>query len=320
MRHDEDMLRKLGPLVLLVSLAHAGIVEDVRSALAQSNLAAADAELRAYRAHNPVTPEYLEALSWMARGALAAGHLDTAQTAASQTLAQAGEWLKTRALDADPHLPTALGAAYEVQAQVLVEQGKRAQAVATLRSALAKYSGTSIRARLQKNLNLITLVGQAAPELEVAQFLGSKPATLAQLKGKPVLLFFWAHWCQDCKAEVPIIARLQQEFSGQGLTVVGPTRYYGYTAQQEHAAPATELPYMEAVRQRFYSNLNMTVPVSARNFDRYGASTTPTLVLLDRGGRVALYHPGAMFYEDLRAAVAKVVTGPAGPPFSVGKP
>ena len=49
------------------------------------------------------------------------------------------------------------------------------------------------------------------------------------------------------------------------------------------------------------------VPVSKENFNLYGASTTPTLVLLDRAGRVALYHPGAMPYEDLRAAIEKVV-------------
>ena len=47
--------------------------------------------------------------------------------------------------------------------------------------------------------------------------------------------------------------------------------------------------------------------VSEANFTRYGASTTPTLVLIDRAGIVRLYHPGAMTYADLRAAVAKVI-------------
>jgi len=44
----------------------------------------------------------------------------------------------------------------------------------------------------------------------------------------------------------------------------------------------------------------MAVPVSEENFKRYGASTTPTLVLLDAKGVVRMYHPGAMSYEDLR--------------------
>jgi thioredoxin-related protein len=49
----------------------------------------------------------------------------------------------------------------------------------------------------------------------------------------------------------------------------------------------------------------MPVPLSQQNFKTYGASTTPTLVVLNRTGQVALYHPGAMPYEELRAAVQK---------------
>src|SRR5207302_3379287 len=131
---------------------------------------------------------------------------------AKQTKALILEQLKQRALDAEPHLPVALGAAFEVQAQALAARGKRTQAVSLLQSALQTYGKTSIRARLQKNLNLLALQGKPAPALRSDQFLGGKPPLLAQLKGSPVLLFFWAHWCGDCKAEAPIITQLRSEF------------------------------------------------------------------------------------------------------------
>jgi thiol-disulfide isomerase/thioredoxin len=131
---------------------------------------------------------------------------------------------------------------------------------------------------------------------------------VAQLKGSPVLLFFWAHWCADCKAEAPIITKLRTEFAPQGLTVLGPTRLYGYTAQVEHAAPSDELSYIDVVRHRFYAGLlDMSVPISKYNFDAYGASTTPTIVLLDRTGKVAMYHPGALPYDLLKSEIEKVV-------------
>jgi thiol-disulfide isomerase/thioredoxin len=120
-------------------------------------------------------------------------------------------------------------------------------------------------------------------------------------------MFFWAHWCGDCKAEAPIIAQLRSEYAGKGLKVIGPTRLYGYTAQLEHAKPSDELPYIDAVRHRFYGGLlDMPVPISKANFDAYGASTTPTLVLLDRAGKVAWYHPGAVPYGELRDEIEKV--------------
>ena len=177
-----------------------------------------------------------------------------------------------------------------------------------LRSALARYTNTSIAARLQKNLNLLALVGKPAPPLQETQYLGPKPPTLASLKGSPVLLFFWAHWCVDCKAEVPVIARLKQEFAPEGLVVIGPTQLYGYAAQGDDAPPDREKAYIEAVRERYYANLqDMPVPLSKQNFNAYGASTTPTLVVLNRAGQVAMYHPGALSYEELRGAVQKAV-------------
>jgi thiol-disulfide isomerase/thioredoxin len=295
-------------LIVLATPAWAGIVEDVRGAVAQNNFPSAEAALKSFRAQSGVTPEYLEAYSWMARGALSARDYSQAAAYAKQTEDLVREQLKQRSLDAEPHLPIALGAALEVQSQTLAARGQRSQAIAVLQTALRTYGNTSIRARLQKNLNLLSFDGKPAPALRAEQFLGSKPPVLAQLKGSPVLLFFWAHWCGDCKAEAPIITQLRSEFASQGLTVVGPTKLYGYTAQVEHAAPSDELAYIDLVRHHFYAGLlDMPVPISKYNFDVYGASTTPTLVLLDRTGKVAMYHPGALPYDQLRAEIEKVV-------------
>jgi thiol-disulfide isomerase/thioredoxin len=300
--------RKILIFIALATPAWAGIVEDVREALAQNSFTAADIYLKGYRAKNGVTGEYIEAYSWMARAALNARDYDQAAAYAKQTETLVLEQLKQRPLDAEPHLPIALGAALEVQSQTLAARGQRTQAVAVLQTALRTYGNTSIRPRLQKNLNLLSFEGRPAPALRAEQFLGSKPPVLAQLKGSPVLLFFWAHWCGDCKAEAPIITQLRSEFASQGLTVVGPTRLYGYTAQVEHAAPSDELAYIDAVRHRFYGGLlDMPVPISKYNFDVYGSSTTPTLVLLDRTGKVAMYHPGALPYEQLKSEIEKVV-------------
>ncbi len=231
---------------------------------------------------------------------------DRAQDYAKQIEAQARQQLLKRQLDTEPHLPNALGAAIEVEAQVFLSRGQRAQAIALLRRNLARYRATSIRARLQKNL--LGLSGQPAPPLNIAQYLGPKPNDLSALKGSPVLLFFWAHWCADCKSEGPIITQLRTEFGPKGLTVVAPTQLYGYAAQGEPAKPQAELAWIDRVWQHFYPGLGgIPVPISAANFNNYGCSTTPTLVLLDRSGRVALYHPGVLPYETLRAAVEKTV-------------
>jgi len=300
--------RLLAVLLALSAASFAGITDDVREALSRNNVSAAEAELQSYRGRQGVTLDYVEAISWMARADLLSHQLDRADNYAKQTETLSRQLLAKRPLDAEPHLPIALGAALEVQAQVLAARGETAQAVALLRRAVETYRNTSIRARLQKNLNVLGLAGQPAPPLKVTSYLGPKPVALSQLSGSPVLLFFWAHWCGDCKAEGPIIAQLGSEFGRRGLLLVAPTQLYGYAAQGEDATPKDELPYVQRVWQHFYPGLQgVPVPISKENFNLYGASTTPTLVLLDRAGRVALYHPGVMPYEDLRAAIEKVI-------------
>jgi thiol-disulfide isomerase/thioredoxin len=300
-------LRKLIPMSLLAITAMAGVVTDVETAMSHGNFPLAEAILQSYRAQHGVTPEFLEALSWLARGDLMTRQFDQADTRAKETEQLAVEALAKRNLDAEPHLPTALGAAIEVEAQVLTANGDRAGALALLRKDLAAYRSTSIRTRIQKNINLLTLEGRPAPALEEIDYLGAKPVPLAALRGKPVLLFFWAHWCPDCKQEEHILAALTREYSAKGLVLIAPTQHYGYVANGEEAGPADELKYIEQVRHQYYADLlSVPAPLSEANFRNYGASTTPTLVLIDRAGIVRLYHPGAMTLDELRAALNKV--------------
>ena len=73
-----QIISRFGFFLMLSSLAFGGIIQDIRGAIAQNNFSAADSELQSYRAQHGVDPEYLEALSWMARGSLAARQLDQA--------------------------------------------------------------------------------------------------------------------------------------------------------------------------------------------------------------------------------------------------
>ena len=303
----KNMARLLAILVVLSAIGYAGIADDAYTMVIRNQTAQAEAALKSYRAQKGVDSEYIDGLAWLARGMLFSKQFDRAEELARETDSLAKRQLGHKRLDSDPHLAAALGAAIEVQSQVLVERGQKTQAEALLRKQIAAYGNTSIRARLQKNLNLLSFAGKPAPELRAPQHLGPTPTSLAQMKGSPVLLFFWAHWCADCKIEGPIITQLRSEFGPKGLMVVAPTQYYGYGAQGEDAKPADELNWIRKVWQQFYPGLqSVPVPVSKTNFDAYGASTTPTIVLLAKDGRVAFYHPGALRYQELRAAVEKV--------------
>jgi thiol-disulfide isomerase/thioredoxin len=251
-----------------------------------------------------LTAEWLVAVSWLARGASFAEQWGVAERYAREAYDGSLELLKRRPLDADSHLPIALGASIEVLGQTYAGRGNRLAALEFLSQEHARYRGTSIEARLQKNFLLLSLEGKPFPGLERDQYLYRPPPTPGQLRGKVVLFYFWAHWCGDCKRQLPVLRELHADYAERGLVVVGPTRLYGYVARGEEASPGQELDYLRnAYRQKHPLPEWMGVPVSTRNFLRFGVSTTPTLVLVDRDGIVRLYNPGTLSYEELAAQI-----------------
>lgn len=221
----------------------------------------------------------------MARGSLAAQRFEKAADYAQMAHRSAVELLSSLDLDSEPSLASALGASIEVIAQSKDRAGCRAEAVLFLKNELAEYSLTLIGTRIRKNINLLTLEGQPAPELEMLEWLGPKPPSLSELHGRPVLLSFWAHHCSDSRAQGRVLMRIREKFESSRLALTGPTRRYGYLDEHRHkpALPQEETAHIRTVFNRYYSPLEgLPVPIRERNFDVYGVRTTPTLVIIDR--------------------------------------
>ncbi len=284
------------------------VVAQVQTAVQMKDYATAERMLSVMQSSSGVTPASVLALSWMGRGALGNGDYDRAEKYASETRNEALAQLKHRPLDAEPDLPLALGASIEVNAQALAAKGRRSEAVAFLQQEVNTWHATSIRLRIQKNLNLLTMEGKVAPALDITHYVGVPPVPLIALHGHAVLLFFWAHWCGDCKVEASMLQQLNAAYGPKGLVMIGPTQYYGIAANGLEAPPAVETKWIDENRLKYYGRVGpMAVPVSEKNFVTYGASSMPTFVLIDKAGIVRLYYPGKMTYEELAPQIAKLL-------------
>ena len=304
------MIRRFTPILFALCLAawaqqRVTIVNYVRAALAAGNFSAAEKGLAQYHSAVGATPEYIEALSWIGRARLAQRYFSAAEQNADEVRKLSLAELTKHKLDAEPHLPIALGASIEVQAQSLAGQNRRDEAVVFLQAELKRWQATSIRDRIQKNLNLLTLEGKPVPALDVSEGIGPvKPLPLSAHRGHPVLIFLWAHWCADCKNEISIVRKLEAAYGPRGLVVVAPTQHYGYVAGGQDAPPAIETRYIGEVFAKYYAGLGpVEVPLSEANFAKFGVSTTPTMVLVDGQGIVRLYNPGNASYELLASKI-----------------
>lgn len=292
-------------LTLCVSLRPADLlagdlVRGVRSKLSAGDLASGQAAVEAYRRMSGVDPEYLNALGWLARGAQMLGRPDLAGSYVAE--------LRREIRGEAPGLLLPLGAAIEVEGRLRLARDGRGEAIRYLEAELDRARDTALRSRIRKSLNLLTLEGQPAPELGLDDHVGTAPRPLADLKGKPVLLFFFAQWCGDCKAEAPALARLASAFGPRGLSIVAVTRLYGTGTEGKPAAPAEERALVERVWRESYPGLDsVPIAVDTETMVRYGASATPTYALVDREGNVRFYSPTRVAESELVRRIEEVL-------------
>jgi thiol-disulfide isomerase/thioredoxin len=135
-----------------------------------------------------------------------------------------------------------------------------------------------------------------APEITAQEWIDQKPVRLAGLRGRVVLLDFWATWCGPCHITFPYLRDWHEKYKNKGLVILGLTKYYGATRGPE-MTPKQELAYLKSFKQRFRLPYGFAVADDSGNDLKYGISAIPTAVLIDRRGRVRYITVGASTRE-----------------------
>jgi thiol-disulfide isomerase/thioredoxin len=142
------------------------------------------------------------------------------------------------------------------------------------------------------------MVGHAAPDTALSPLRPSSDIRLSELKGKIVLLDFWATWCKPCRQLMPYLSKLQGEYGSKGLVVLGisnePRGMVGMFHEQNP-------------RLGYDLFLDQTKDAAIK----YKASGLPTTVLIGKDGNVEYWDQGFSpeSVEELRARVIDLVKG-----------
>ncbi|MBV9333939.1 MAG: TlpA family protein disulfide reductase [Candidatus Eremiobacteraeota bacterium] len=138
-----------------------------------------------------------------------------------------------------------------------------------------------------------SLAGMAAPVFELRDDRGAA-VSLAQYRGRVVVMNLWASWCPPCRAEMPDLQRLADAYAGRRIVIIGVNE--GESAQRARA---------------FAGSLQIRFPIwidASQQYGRtYAALGLPTTVILDSKGVVLRGFDGPLTFAQMQTAVAPLM-------------
>lgn len=133
-----------------------------------------------------------------------------------------------------------------------------------------------------------------APEFELPVLGGEGTISLASLRGKAVVLNFWASWCAPCKDEAPLLEAAWERYRDQGIVVLG-------IDAQDFRSDA----------KRFIRRYGITYPNvhdgEGSTLGRYGVTGFPETWFLDREGRIVDHVPGQIGEDELSEGISLAI-------------
>ena len=165
---------------------------------------------------------------------------------------------------------------------------------------LAGLVGLFVKSLIDNGTTVAALVADgkhpAAPRVTLEKLDGSGTMSLAGLRGKVVVLNFWASWCDPCKDEAPLLEQISVQYRNRGVVVLG-------IDSQDATSDG----------QKFAARYGLTYPLlhtaGSDLSHNWGVTSYPETFLLDRAGRVVHHFPGEVSGNDLNGAL-KSLLGP----------
>jgi cytochrome c biogenesis protein CcmG/thiol:disulfide interchange protein DsbE len=155
------------------------------------------------------------------------------------------------------------------------------------------------RAKSAVPVTTLKVAAEPAPDLTLKD-LDGKDVSLAQYKGKVVLVNFWATWCEPCRFEIPWLIEMQQKYGAQGFTILG--------VAMDDEGRSIVAPWVQ--KERFDVNgtkSQMNYPIVIGNeaaADKFGGLFGyPTSVLISRDGKQIKRITGLISYDEISKTI-----------------
>ena len=178
---------------------------------------------------------------------------------------------------------------------VAIASYRRAVQPAIARGLAAATDTNGDLSNLEADSLIAATKAPAAPEFAKGDWINSDPLTLDKLRGRVVLVEFWTFGCYNCRNTLPSVKEWDARYRDRGLTIVGV-----------HTPETTSEYNIDNVR-REVPGLGIKYPVVTDNdyttWKAYGVEAWPTILVLDKQGRIRWLHVGEGRYEETESVI-----------------
>ncbi len=200
---------------------------------------------------------------------------------------------------------------YLTLASIAKQEGNYEKAKNALKKGIAETKDPGTKKYLENTMGQIDYYGKPAFSISAGTWLNSSPLKINDLKGKVVIISFWAPWCPGCRELTPTLVELYNNHKDKGLMIIGYTRFYGrYEDDRKDFGKVTkeeELDHIKKYLERKKVSYPIAITEDKNDYTTYKIAALPTLVLIDKNGNIDFSKIGGGDVKFLKEKIAKLL-------------
>lgn len=159
-----------------------------------------------------------------------------------------------------------------------------------LKKALSVTTSPKTQLALESQLKQMELIGQPVLPVSADTWINSPPLSSEELKGKVVVIEFWATWSSACRKIIPVLNREYNKYKKSELVVIGCTKLYGNYQDEREKRETLDWKEEENLIEQYIKRKRLTFPIAVSyegyNFEDYKITVLPTTIFIDRYGNI----------------------------------